>query len=166
MRSPVLRRFFAVLLVATFVVVVPAARAQALDAELSGRVFAADGLTPRSGVTVHLVRGEGESVYSSVATNSDGTFAIGDAPAGTYSLLVETADGAFLSPEPLQLQPGANRPLALSLSAAADQDTGLGSPNARPTRTWVKWLVIGVLTASGLYLVHEVTKGEELSSDF
>lgn len=157
------RRILASLLVTAIVLVVPAARAQVLDASLSGRVFEADGVTPRAGVTVNLVLGDGESIFTSPTTNADGTFAIASAPAGSYRVVVETSAGAFLAPQPLDLEPGANRPVALSL---ATEQSGLGAASAAPFAEWLKWLIIGLIGVAGLYVIFEVTDSEDSPSTF
>lgn len=160
-----LRRCLAAVLVAAFVLAVPMAQAQVRGATFGGRVFESDGITPRSGVTVQLVRGEGESVYPSPATSADGTFLIDNAPAGSYTLLVDTGEGAFVSPNPLELRPGANKPMALSLGAAGET-SGLGSPSQAPMKPWLKWFIIGLLGATGLYVIYEVTDNENAGSNF
>lgn len=163
MMSIPFRRPFAAVLVLVLATVLHLPSAGALDATFSGRVFGGDGATPRSGVTVNLVQGDGESVFSSRATGADGTFVIEKAPAGSYTLLVEAPEGAFLAAENLELQPGANKPLALALSAAGEP-SGLGS--ATQTKPWLKWLIIGLLGVSGLYVIDEITNGEDPSSNF
>jgi hypothetical protein len=157
------RRILASLLVTAIALVIPAARAQALDASLSGRVFEADGVTPRAGVTVNLVLGEGESIFASPTTNADGIFAIASAPPGSYRVVVETSAGAFLAPQPLELEPGVNRPVALSL---ATEQSGLGSATADPIAEWLKWLIIGLIGVAGLYVIFEVTDSEDSPSTF
>ncbi len=163
MMSIPFRRPFAALLVLAMSTVLHLPSAGALDATFSGRVFGVDGATPRSGVTVHLLQGDGETMFRSRATGTDGTFVIEQAPAGSYALLVETPEGAFLAAENLELKPGANKPLALALGAAGEA-SGLGS--ATPTKRWLKWLIIGLLGVSGLYVIDEVTSSEDPSSNF
>lgn len=98
-------------------------------ASWGGRVFEVDRATPRAGVVVSL-RGElGQVSVRSEPTRADGAFTIEDMPSGKYTLAVETADGVFVSPEPLDLRPGSNTPLALALRPAiysASQGQGFG----------------------------------------
>ena len=94
---------------------------------------------------------------SEPTTSTDGTFLIDGAPAGSYALLVETGEGAFLSSDPLELQPGVNKPLALNLNSGAQQ-TGIGS--AKPMKPWKKWSIIGVLSATALYIGSRVTDSD------
>jgi hypothetical protein len=156
MKSFAFRRPLALLTVALILAVSPA---WAVDATFSGRVFEADGLTPQSGVTVNLIEGEGRTVYSSESTGANGTFVIDGAPVGSYSLLVETPQGAFLSPVPLELHEGANKPLALSLNAS---NTGLG--NEGGIDGWAQWLIIGLLIFGGLYVASSVANGSSSGS--
>jgi len=157
MKSISIRRPLAALTVALILAISPV---WAAEATFSGRVFEADGFTPQSGVTVNLVEGQGETVYSSDATGANGTFVINGAPVGSYSLLVETPEGAFLSPVPLELHEGANKPLALSLNAS---DTGLGNDDGG-IKGWTQWLIIGLLLMAGLYVASEVADGSSSGS--
>ena len=108
---------------------VPHVAMASVGASLSGRVFQADGITPRTGVTVSLVDDTTEGMWRSEPTRDNGGFRIEQAPAGSYTLVVETQEGAFISPEPVALQPGTNQPLALALNSSPNykQDIGFGS---------------------------------------
>jgi len=163
MRSIPGHRSLAVLVAVCLAATVCLPRAWAADATLSGRVFGSDGSTPRAGVSVHLVRGEGEQVFSST-TSADGAFAIG-APAGSYTVLVDTPDGAFVHGQPVEVQAGANPPLALALMAAAGPG-GSRSAARAGIRPWVKWLIVGFLGLSGLYIASEIVESEKPGSDF
>jgi hypothetical protein len=166
MNSIPFRRPLAAVLVAVCSTFLSLPPVLAMDASFSGRVFEADGMTPRSGVTVNLIKGEGESIYTSSATSADGTFVIEAAPAGSYSLLVDSGQEAFLSPEPLELQSGVNKPLALTLNASRGEtrQTGLGS--ARPMKPWLKWTTVGLISVTALYVGHRVLKSETGGSEF
>jgi hypothetical protein len=165
MNSIPFRRPLAAVLVAVFSTFLSLPPALAMDASFSGKVFEADGSTPRAGVTVNLVKGEGESIYTSPATSADGTFLIDGAPAGRYSLLVDTEQGAFLSPDPLELQAGVNKPLALSLSSSGgEMQTGVGS--AEPMKPWLKWLTVGLIGVAALYVGQRVVNPESDGSEF
>jgi hypothetical protein len=82
---------------------------------LSGRVVAQNGADPRPGVVVTLFEPATERAFHSSPTDAKGAFSIDSAPAGSYSLVVETPEGAFLASDNLQLAPGVNRPLSLAL---------------------------------------------------
>jgi hypothetical protein len=158
----------ALLAIAT-TMLLPATRA-GVGASLSGRVFHADGMTPRSGVTVSLVDDGGNRTAQSHPTNGDGTFLIADASVGTYNLVVEAPEGAFVAPQPVALHSGANRPLALSVQAAQpnyQQQPGLGGgSSARGLPTWAKWVIAGGIAVVALVVIAEVNDEETPSSPF
>src|SRR5262247_3022779 len=74
---------------------------------LSGRVVT-DGADPRAGVVVTLVEPASEKMYRSAPTDSRGAFTIDAAPAGSYALVVEAPEGAFLASNNVQIAPGVN----------------------------------------------------------
>lgn len=114
-----LRRSLAILLahaVLTSAMAVPPAPAQ-----LRGRVLGSDGRTPRTGVHVVLVDEAGQERYRSEPTSSRGVFRIPAAEAGTYRLLAETPEGAFLAPQSVSLQSGDTRAVALSLTPSGQE---------------------------------------------
>ena len=160
MKSISTRRQFAALTLALILALILATTpAWSVEATFSGRVFDADGVTPQSGVTVSLIEGPGETIYSSEATGTSGTFLIDSAPVGSYSVLVDTAEGAYQYPVPLELHEGANKPLALSLNAS---QTGLGGGGGLDG--WPKWVILGVLIFSGLCVAAEVVDGSSSGS--
>ncbi len=148
------------------------------EALFQGRVLLADGVSPRAGVTVALVDDHAQQIYRSDPTDSTGTFRIEGAPAGTYGLVAETPEGAFLAGAPVTLSEGANRPLALSLQPASEE--GQPAPPAPPPKkelpppkekpgmaTWKKWTIAGAITVTGLLLIEELTKeSEKAASSF
>jgi hypothetical protein len=84
-------------------------------ATFRGRVLDADGVTPRTGVVVALYDARTEVVVRSTPTDARGSFRIEGAAAGSYALLAETPQGAFLAAGEVRLSPGENRPLSLAL---------------------------------------------------
>lgn len=134
------------------------------SASFSGRVLQGDGISPRAGVVVALFDAGRDHTYRSGPTNDEGAFRIENAPPGSYSLLVELEQGAFLSPQPLSLQAGSNAPLALTLLASPNYqtETGLGkSSNLSPV---VKWVIVGVIAAAAVFVISEVSKDENETS--
>ena len=131
------------------------------EAELAGRVLQPDGITPHSGVVVTLFDPATEQSYSSQPTNTEGNFHIGEAPAGTYSLVAETEAGAFLAADELRLQEGPNLPLALTLQTAPAQTTSTGQQQQGKMKPWAKWTITGVIIVVGLFGVYEITKEAE-----
>ena len=154
------RRMVAAVLILTLtpmLAVTPVASAS--NAALAGRVFQADGVTPRTDVVVTLVQQESQESFSSMPTTDEGTFNIDSAPAGDYSLIAETPDGAFLAAESIALVEGENRPVSLALTPAQGASSGSAQKGGLPT--WGKWVIAGVIIVGGLVLINEVTKDEE-----
>jgi len=123
-----LRRMVTVLLL--FAVVSSTLAAPLGPAQLRGRVLEADGRTPRTGVTVVLVDAGGQARYRSAPTSTRGVFRIPAADAGTYRLLAETPEGAFLAPQEVELTAGNTRALSLSLNPSSP-----GQPEPTPPPT-------------------------------
>ena len=168
-------RFQRVLAVALILIVTPVVVAtpalSAGNAQFGGRVFQADGVTPRTGVVVALVDAETQQVYRAEPTNDEGAFALEAAPAGTYNLLAETDEGAFLASDSIRLNEGANRSLALSLdpsgynaqgsTPSSAGSSGSGMPN------WAKGLIAGAIGVAALLVINEAGDDvEEPASTF
>jgi len=131
----------------------PTATADPLAASWGGRVFEADRVTPRSGVVISLVDASQKELRS-VPTRTDGGFALAGTP-GTYTLRVETDEGAFLSAEPVTLNAGANKPMALALDRMdAKKDFGLGGDN---TSRRTEWIIAGAVTVFALFVLFDIT---------
>lgn len=131
----------------------PIASADALTASWGGRVFEADRVTPRSGVVISLVDASRKELRS-VPTRADGGFALEGAP-GSYTLRVETEEGAFLSGEPVTLNAGVNKPMALALDRIdGKKDFGLGDEGVS-RRT--EWIIAGAVTVFALFVLFEIT---------
>lgn len=191
MALTLVRRSLAILLaLALLAPTVPAAPAAA---QLRGRVVQADGRTPRTGVTVVLVDGAGQARYRSEPTSSRGVFRIAAAEAGSYRLLAETAEGAFLAPEAVSLQAGDTRAVSLALNPAGQEPTPPPEPEpaepeptpAEPTEptppppppatptapaasvdngpNWRKWVIVGGIGVAALLVVNEMTSEDEAS---
>jgi hypothetical protein len=114
-------------------------------------------------VVVSLYDADSDATYRSQPTTAEGMFRIESAPAGSYALLTEAPEGVYLAVENLDLAPGKNRPLALTLSETA--------PNLAPAKAstskkgglpmWAKGLIAGVIVAGGVLLVVAATEDEE-----
>lgn len=130
---------------------------------LAGKVFRADGVTPRPGVVVHLVDPGTEREYPSAPTRDDGAFRVEGAPAGTYRVLAETSDGAFLAGAPLTVAAGANRPVSLTLAGAAPAFQSSADPTATsgPGSEWGRWAIAGGIVIAALFVINEVTDDQD-----
>lgn len=147
-----LRSFTAtmVLVALVWIFVAPQARAEAV-ASWGGRVFQGDRVSPRQGVVVSLVDDRAGRTLHTEPTRADGAFTIEGEP-GTYKLRVETPEGVFVSPEPVELAAGVNRPMALALDA--EKDHGLG--NAEVSRT-TEYVFAGIVLLFALLVFLEIT---------
>jgi len=138
-------------------------------ASLSGRVFQEDGRTPRSGVVVSLVDETGRRELRSTPTTGEGAFVIADAAVGEYLLVVETPEGAFVTGNQVRLEPGANRPVALTLTAgqqfALPQNAQSSSSNTG-LPTWAKWVIAGGIIVGALLILDEINSDESPASGF
>jgi len=146
--------------------------AAAQPSTLTGRVLGANGSDPRPGVTVTLVDPASEQTYKSTPTDARGAFAIATAPAGSYALVVETQEGAFLASNNLQLAPGVNRPVSLALKPGKQGDAPPAATPAPTTAkkssvpTWAKWVIAGGIVVGAAIVVDAVTSSPSEASSF
>ena len=143
------------------------------SATFAGKVFQKDGTTPRSGVVIRLVTPQGDRDWPSTPTDGAGVFRIREVPVGTYRVLAESAEGAYLAREPVSLGAGENRPLSLTLGAplpAPEEPGTTGGGTAPPAPspppagglpTWSKWVIAGGIALAALFVINEVTEDEE-----
>jgi hypothetical protein len=157
MSSRYRRALAATVALTTALFVMPAPLMAGTDAQLAGRVFDSDGITPRPGVVVTLVEEQSQVTFSSQPTDDKGIFRIDDAAAGGYRLLAETPEGAFLAADHLELQQGANKPLSLTLAPARTTPGGA----QQGMEPWLKWTIAGGIIVTGLLLILEVTDDKE-----
>jgi hypothetical protein len=130
----------------------------AADAQFGGRVFQQDGSTPRSGVVVTLYESVTERTFSSSPTDELGFFNIDKAEPGSYALLAETTEGAYLSGDAVDLQPGPNKPLALTLASTAPKTAPGAATPGGGMATWKKWTIAGAIGAAGLFLAADISE--------
>ena len=143
----------------------PAIQAGAV-ASLSGKVFQPDGRTPRSGVVVSLVNHEGTREVRSTPTTEEGTFLIEDATEGEYHLVVETAEGAFVTGATVKLAAGTNRPVALTLRTDDDFQQPQFAASGGGLPTWAKWVIAGGIIVGALLVINEINSDEDPASGF
>lgn len=132
-------------------------------AMFSGRVFQSDGVSARTGVVVALYDERSGDVFRSEPTSDDGVFAFDSVPAGTYALLTESSEGAFLAGEPVELHEGSNRAVSLSLSATPPDGTfapGKTSGKKGPSKL-ASWLIAGSIIVVALLVLDEWTSDDE-----
>lgn len=160
-------------------------------ARLPGRVVGADGVTPREGVVVALVSPADGARFTSSPSDGHGTFVVDSAPTGTYRLMVETPEGVFIAPTPLELAAGEHPGVALALKPAAQEDTGqqeadqqeeegegegevAGEEEPLPPppppeagmKPLTKWVIAGSIIVGGLGAMAVITEEEDPTSPF
>jgi hypothetical protein len=132
-----------------------------------------------------LVEPASEKAFRSAPTDARGAFTIDTAPAGSYALVVEAPEGAFLAADNVQLAPGINRPLSLALKPGkqdqppAPAPTPAPSPAPAPTDTttppaakkstvptWAKWVIAGGIIVGGAIIIDAVTSDSDEASEF
>ena len=129
---------------------------------LTGRVVTQNGADPRAGVVVTLIEPVSERAFRSSPTDARGAFTIDAAPAGSYALVFEAPEGAFLAASDLQLAPGMNRPLSLALKPGKQSDTAQTPPPPDEEKkkgalpTWAKWVIAGGIIVGGAIIVDAV----------
>jgi hypothetical protein len=96
------------------------------QAGLVGRVLAEDARTPFEGAVLQLT-GPSDTVIKSEPTGSDGRFALGDLPPGTYRCVVATGEGLFQITTSLALEAGQTRSIQLALKKESPVVAGVGS---------------------------------------
>lgn len=168
MTSKTFRRRLAAILVVTTACLYMNLPALAADAAvLQGRVVASDGLTPVTGAVVTLVDVSGERTFSSPPSGETGTFRLDSAPAGTYALVIEAAEGAYLAASEVALQEGPNPPVALAIKAGEESGSGQIPPPPSPQeKVWKKWVFIGLVGISAAATVKFVSDDEDKGSPF
>jgi len=181
MRPSGLTRALALIMIAITVTVFPATTVRSSDgalgatsagnARFEGRVFGADGVSPRPGVVVALFDEGSGGVFRSDPTDEAGAFRIDAAPAGSYAVVTEAPEGSFLAGDNVELASGTNRPLSLTLTATpptrslAPGQTQSGQKSG-PSAA-VKWGITGGIALAALFLINELTDdSEETASDF
>jgi hypothetical protein len=115
-------------------------------------------------------------MYKSSPTDAKGAFSIATAPAGSYALVVEAPEGAFLAASNLQLAPGVNKPLSLALKPGkqAEPPPTTPAPATPPPAaakkgsvpTWAKWVIAGGIVVGAAIVVDAVTSNEASPSHY
>ena len=160
------RPIAAVLAFAVLAATSPSA-AWAADATLLGRVTDAPGASPREGVVVALYDPATQATFRSEPTDARGAFRIPNATAGTYQVVVEATEGAYLAGGGVALKAGENPPLSVALRPAAQEGTTTPAAGSTSKQApWVKWVIAGGIILGGALVVNAVTDDEQEASGF
>ncbi len=170
MLSPALRRSTAVALAFGLVTLTSSGALLAgSPSTLTGRVLTQNGADPREGVVVTLIEPVSERAFRSSPTDARGAFTIDAAPAGSYALVVEAPEGAFLAANNLQLAPGLNSPLSLALKPGKQAQPPAEAPPQDAKKkgalpTWAKWVIAGGIVVGAAIIIDAVTSDDTAST--
>jgi len=89
---------------------------------LTGRIFVADGVTPRPGVVVKAANLSTSQVFTSTQTDKAGRYALAGLPSGRYQIAVETGEGLYVNQDRVPVLQGRKTLFSLALNPAAAQD--------------------------------------------
>ncbi len=89
---------------------------------LTGRIFAADGVTPRTGVVVKVANLATSQIFTSVKTDGAGRYALPTLPAGQYQVAVESREGLYVNQDRVPVVQGRKTLFSLALNPVKAQD--------------------------------------------
>ena len=93
---------------------------------LTGRIFLADGVTPRSGVVVKVANLSTSQIFSSSQTDRSGHYALSSLPSGQYQVAVQAGEGLYVNPDRIPVLQGRKTLFSMALNPAA-------APGVNPT---------------------------------
>jgi hypothetical protein len=114
---------------------------------LTGRIFLADGVTPRSGVVVKVANLTTSEIFDSAQTDKSGRYALGSLPSGQYQVAVQAGEGLYVNPDRIPVIQGRKTLFSMALNPASGKDdppaqepppqpappsSGCASVNSRP----------------------------------
>ncbi len=86
---------------------------------LTGRIFVADGVTPRAGVVVKAANLSTSEVFTSTQTDKSGRYSLADLPSGRYQVAVETHEGLYVNQDQVPVLKGRKTLFSLALNPAS-----------------------------------------------
>jgi carboxypeptidase family protein len=103
---------------------VPICFSQAVHAAgtLTGRIFLADGVTPRSGVVVKVANLATSQVFDSSQTDKSGHYALSTLPSGQYQVAVQAGEGLYVNPDRIPVIQGRKTLFSMALNPAKVAD--------------------------------------------
>jgi len=99
---------------------------------LTGRIFVADGVTPRPGVVVKAANLSTSQVFASTQTDKSGRYAFADLPSGRYQIAVETGEGLYVNQDRVPVLQGRKTLFSLALNPVSMQDDTPPPPENPP----------------------------------
>jgi len=89
---------------------------------LAGRIFVADGITPRPGVVVKVANLATSQTFASTRTDKSGHYLLASLPSGQYQVAVEAGEGLYVNQERIPVLQGRKTLYSLALSRTNAQD--------------------------------------------
>jgi carboxypeptidase family protein len=89
---------------------------------LTGRIFLADGVTPRSGVVVKVANLTTSQVFDSAQTDKSGHYALSTLPSGQYQVAVQAGEGLYVNPDRIPVLQGRKTLFSMALNPAKALD--------------------------------------------
>jgi len=89
---------------------------------LTGRIFRADGVTPRSGVVVKVANLSTSQIFDSAQTDKSGRYALGSLPSGQYQVAVQAGEGLYVNPDRIPVIQGRKTLFSMALNPAQAAD--------------------------------------------
>ena len=93
---------------------------------LTGRIFLADGVTPRSGVVVKAANLSTSQIFQSIETDRSGHYAFADLPSGQYQVAVAAGEGLYVNGERVPVIQGRKTLFSMALNPTRAQDNPPG----------------------------------------
>jgi carboxypeptidase family protein len=89
---------------------------------LTGRIFLADGVTPRSGVVVKVANLTTSQIFDSSQTDRSGRYALASLPSGQYQVAVQAGEGLYVNPDRIPVIQGRKTLFSMALNPAKVTD--------------------------------------------
>lgn len=100
---------------------------------LAGRIFVADGVTPRPGVIVRAANLTTAKIFTSSRTDHSGRYVLADLPSGQYQIAVDTGEGLYVNQERVPVLQGRKTLFSLALNRSAQDNPGDNPPPPEPS---------------------------------
>jgi len=89
---------------------------------LTGRIFLADGVTPRSGVVVKVANLSTSQIFDSAQTDKSGRYAVASLPSGQYQVAVQAGEGLYVNPDRIPVIQGRKTLFSMALNPEKGAD--------------------------------------------
>ncbi len=132
------------------------AHSAGVTATLSGSIVWSADQTPLAGSRLHAADPKTGKIFTSAPATGDGGFVLGDLPASTYELAVESDGGLYLVGTPVTLAPGAAQTLNLAVSRGSDPNyaqNGASGASGAKSGFWDNPLTAALVVVGGVVVI-------------